>query len=45
LGDKSSAEAIAQQFGVSKKIYKKAIGDLYRRRLITISDNGLFLLP
>ena len=45
LGDKSSAEAIAQQFGVSKKIYKKAIGDLYRRRLITISDDGLFLLP
>lgn len=45
LGDKSRAEDIAQTFGVSKKIYKKAIGDLYRRRLITISDEGIFLLP
>ena len=45
LGDKSPAEDIAQTFGVSKKIYKKAVGDLYRRRLITISDEGLFLLP
>ena len=45
LGDKSPAEDIAQLFGVSKKIYKKAVGDLYRRRLITISDEGLFLLP
>ena len=44
LGDKSPAEDIAQLFGVSKKIYKKAVGDLYRRRLITISDEGIFLL-
>ena len=44
LGDKSPAEDIAQQFGVSKKIFKKAVGDLYRRRLITITDKGLFLL-
>ena len=43
LADKSPAEDIAQQFGVSKKIYKKAVGDLYRRRLITITDEGLFL--
>ena len=44
LGDKSPAEDIAQQFGVSKKIYKKAVGDLYRRRLITISDEGIALV-
>lgn len=43
LGDKSPAEDIAQQFGVSKKIFKKAVGDLYRRRLITMTDEGLFL--
>ena len=43
LGDKSPAEDIAQRFGVSKKIYKKAVGDLYRRRLITISDDGIDL--
>ena len=44
LGDKSPAEDIAACFGVSKKIYKKAIGDLYRRRLITIADDGIQLL-
>ena len=44
LGDKSSSEDIAQRFGVSKKIYKKAVGDLYRRRLITISDEGISLV-
>ena len=44
LGDKSPAEDIASRFGVSKKIYKKAIGDLYRRRLITITENGIQLV-
>jgi hypothetical protein len=44
LGDKSPSEAIAARFGVSKKVYKKAVGDLYRRRLITISDEGIKLL-
>lgn len=44
LGDKSPAEDIASRFGVSKKIYKKAIGDLYRRRLITITVNGIQLV-
>jgi len=44
LGDKSPAEDIAARFGVSKKIYKKAVGDLYRRRLITISEQGIDLV-
>lgn len=44
LGDKSPAEDIASRFGISKKIYKKAIGDLYRRRLITITENGIHLV-
>ena len=44
LGDKSPAEEIATRFGVSKKIYKKAIGDLYRRRLITIKEDGIQLV-
>lgn len=43
LGDKSPAELIADRFKVSKKVYKKAIGDLYRRRLIVISDDGISL--
>ena len=44
LGDKSPAELIYDRFQVSKKAYKKAIGDLYRRRLITISDEGINLV-
>lgn len=44
LGDKSPSEDIAARFGVSKKVYKKAVGDLYRRRLITIADNGITLV-
>ncbi len=43
LGDKSPAEDIAQQFGISKKVYKKAVGDLYRQRLIAIEDDGIRL--
>ncbi len=44
LGDKSPSELIYDRFKVSKKAYKKAIGDLYRRRLITISDEGIRLV-
>lgn len=44
LGDKSPSEAIAERFGVSKKIYKKSVGDLYRRRLITITEEGITLV-
>ena len=44
LGDKSPAEDVAARFGVSKKVYKKSVGDLYRRRLIIISDNGIDLV-
>ena len=43
LGDKSPAEQIYERFQISKKDYKKAIGDLYRRRLITISEEGILL--
>lgn len=44
LGDKSPAEDIAHTFNVSKKVFKKAVGDLYKRRLITISPDGLRLV-
>jgi hypothetical protein len=44
LGDKTPADEIADRFKVSKKVYKKAVGDLYRRRLITISDEGITLV-
>ena len=44
LCDKSPAEDIYATFGVSKKVFKKAVGDLYKRRLIEISEEGLTLL-
>lgn len=43
LGDKSPAEEIYAVFGVSKKVFKKAVGDLYKRHLIQIMPNGLEL--
>jgi predicted RNA-binding protein (virulence factor B family) len=43
LGDKSDAEDIKRQFQVSKKVYKRAIGDLYKRRLIVIREDGIEL--
>ena len=43
LDDNSPAELIADRFKVSKKAYKRAIGDLYRRRLITIEPDGIHL--
>ncbi len=41
--DKSSPETIHKRFGVSKKTYKKAIGAIYRKRLIDIEDDGIRL--
>jgi hypothetical protein len=41
--DKSPPEDIYSMFGVSKKTYKKAIGALYKKRLITINTNGIKL--
>lgn len=38
LGDKSEAEDIRSRFQVSKKVYKRAVGDLYKRRLIIVKD-------
>ena len=43
LGDKSPAEEIHTLFGVSKKVFKKAVGDLYKQHLITIEPEGLRL--
>lgn len=45
LGDKSPAEEIYSLFGVSKKIFKKAVGDLYKRRLVVVGDTSVELSP
>lgn len=44
LTDKSMAEDIYNEFQVSKKNFKKAVGDLYKRHLIIIGDDALRLV-
>ena len=44
LGDKSPPEAIYNEFGVSKKAFKQAIGALYKMKLITIDKNAIRLV-
>ncbi len=39
--DKSPPEEIHSMFGVSKKVFKQAIGALYKKRLITIEADGI----
>lgn len=41
--DKSEPEEIYSKFRVSKKIFKRAVGMLYKRGLIEIEDNGIQL--
>lgn len=43
FNDKSDAEEIYATFGVSKKVFKKAVGDLYKKRLIVLETNGIRL--
>ena len=43
FNDKSDAEEIYETFGVSKKTFKKAVGELYKMRLISLQPNGISL--
>jgi predicted RNA-binding protein (virulence factor B family) len=43
VNDKTDAEQIYSTFACSKKSFKQAIGSLYKKRLITIEDKGIFL--
>lgn len=42
--DKSPAETIYEVCGMSKKTYKKAVGELYKKRLIVLKENGIVLV-
>lgn len=42
--DTTPPEIITDRFKVSKKTFKKAVGDLYRRKLITIGQEGIDLV-
>ena len=41
--DKTPAEDIHATFGVSKKTFKKAVGDLYKKHLVTLEEGGIRL--
>lgn len=43
MHDKSPAEDIYDTFSVSKKTFKKAVGDLYKH-LISLQENGIELV-
>ena len=44
FGDKSSPEDIKHEFQVSKKVFKQAIGGLYKQGKIKITDEGIELV-
>ncbi len=44
LGDKSSAELIQEEFQVSKKTFKKALGALYKKELVTLNPESTHLV-
>jgi len=42
--DKSSPEVIKRAFGMSKKVFKKSLGLLYKQRLVELKDDGVYLI-
>jgi len=44
VSDKSSPEMINAMFGISKKNFKKALGGLYKKKLITFNSDGIKLV-
>jgi predicted RNA-binding protein (virulence factor B family) len=43
--DKTDAEVIYNTLGMSKKTFKMTIGNLYRKRMISIEPDGIRLIP
>ena len=43
ITDKTSPEIIYQKFNASKKKFKIALGRLYKERVITVKDDGIYL--
>lgn len=44
LTDKSSPEDIKQQLGLSKKVFKKSLGNLYKQKIVELYKDGIKLL-
>ena len=43
FNDKSNPESIKSEFGISKKLFKKSLGGLYKQKLISIKEDGIHL--
>lgn len=43
INDKTDPDTISFRLGMSKKTFKKALGNLYKQRLVTIDENGTYL--
>ena len=44
IGDQSPPEAIRETFGASKKAFKQAVGNLYKKRLIELAPGSIALI-
>ena len=44
LTDKSNPEIIKQILQMSKKSFKKALGSLYKKRMVTIKEDGIYII-
>ena len=44
LSDNSGADEIYSQLGISKKLFKKSVGLLYKKRLLQIEQDGIRLI-
>lgn len=44
LTDKSDPSLIRERLGISKKLFKKAAGNLYRQKLIQLKEDGMYLV-
>ncbi|MBR9922688.1 MAG: GntR family transcriptional regulator [Bacteroidetes bacterium] len=44
LTDKSAPEDIQEQLEMSKKVFKKAVGALYKQKIIRLEKDGLYLV-
>ena len=42
--DKTDPAEIKDEFEMSKKLFKKAVGSLYKERMIEIKDDGIYLI-
>ena len=40
--DKSDPDLLRDEFGISKKLFKKAIGNLYRQKLVELKEEGIY---